>query len=565
MRLKASVLLAVLVVSTFALIMPAGVVHGISGTGNLAELDSVPQPNTVTFSTHNESVIAGSSQVTKVDGVTSSPSGVFAISFAGVVFSGSQFALYISTDGFSSVGSAATDISYGPTFSAFDFTNSSDAWKAVQGGIGLGLTGTFYIGTTKSGTPMVAGPVPMNINSSFTFIKIFDGSRSSVGVAPETLDLQAGLRLSSSSGAAGAAVTVLGGGFHSGAQVNINATYITSSWTGINKTHTVAWITNIPTGSGYFTTASTPMVDAKEVINPIGVGPYTTVPILLFAVDASHHSQVLTTAQKSTRSPAFREFSRGIAMVTSYSSTGTPVDKVDGAYTHGYLYGNDTGSIGTVGSVTVRDMATVNAQVFGKLYIAGNFSYVGQPVTFWIGSSPSTAIQMNTSAPVVANSVGFWNATVTVPVISGGVHAVWIRSNGMYFTVSNDVSGTTTTTTSTSSSTSTSTSTTTSSSTSTTTSTSSVSTTTTSTTTPTSTTTSTTQTTSHSSTTSHTTTSASSTSVPSTTTTSSSSSTSQAASGGISDLEYIVGGSGAVAIVAVASYLFLRGRRPTSV
>ena len=561
MRLKASVLLVVLVVSTFALIMPAGVVHGISGTGNLAELDSVPRPNTVTFPTHNESVIAGSSQVTKVDGVTSSPPGVFAISFTGVVFSGSQFALYISTDGFSSVGSTATDIPYGPTFSAFDFTNSSDAWKAVQGGIGLGLTGTFYIGTTKSGTPMVAGPVPMNINSSFTFIKIFDGSKSSVGVVPETLDLQAGLRLSSSSGAAGTPVTVLGGGFQSGAHVNINATYITSSWTGVNKTHTVAWITNIPTGSGYFTTASTPMVDAKEVINPIGAGPYTTVPILLFVVDASHHSQVLTSAQKSTRSPAFREFSRGIAMVTSYSSTGTPVDKVDGAYTHGYLYGNDTGSIGTVGSVTVRDMATVNAQVFGKLYIAGNFSYVGQPVTFWIGSSPSTAIQMNTSAPVVANSVGFWNATVTVPVISGGVHAVWIRSNGMYFTVSNDVSGTTTTTTSTSSSSSTSTSTTTSSSTSTTTSTSSVSTTTTST----STTTSTTHTTSHSSTTNHSTTSASSTSAASTSTTSSSSSTSQAVSGGISDTEYILGGAGAVAIVAVATYLFLRGRRPTGV
>ncbi len=545
-------LAAVLLASTFALIVPVGVVHGSTGTGQLAAVDSVPNPNTAVIALDNESVIAGSSTVVSIDGVAASPTNIFAISFAGVTFSGSQFQLYMGTNGFASIESS--DIGYGPTFSVADFANSTDTWKSYQGSLGLGLTGTFYIGTTKSGTPMVAGPIAMNISNAYGFIKIFDGSFTSVGVVSGNVVTQpsiANLQVSPSSGPAGTPVQIGGGGFPAGMQVNINATYTTTPWVGSSKAHNVAWITHQSTGSGYFTTASTPMLDTKQVINTKLTGVFPSVLISFFAVNSNHISQVMNPDQVAVGSSVFREYSRGIASVTSYDSTGAPVDTIHGAFTLGVLFGNDTGLTGTVGSITVKDLPTINAKVFGKLYIAGNFSYAGSPVTFWVNTTSTTLIQMNTSAPVMPNSQGFWNATVTVPILSGGLHAVRISNGGVSYLMASIASGTvTTTTTTTSTTTLTST-----------TSTSTTSTTSTSATTctlgPGCTGTTTSSTTSSSTSTITWTVTATSSSASST-----SSSTTQPGGGG-SDYWYLTLGGVAVAMVVIASYVVLRMRRPS--
>ncbi len=555
--LRTLVLVAVLLASTFALAVPVGVVHGSIGTAQLAAVDSVPNPNAAVIALDNESVIAGSSTVVSIDGVAAPPTNIFAISFAGVTFSGSQFQLYMGINGFASIG--GSDVLYGPTFSVADFANSTDSWKSYQGALGLGLTGTFYIGTTKSGTPMVAGPIAMDISDEYGFIKIFDGSLTSVGVVSGNVVTQpsiANLQVSPSSGPAGTPVQIAGGGFPTGIQVNINATYTTTPWVGSSKAHNVAWITHQSTGNGYFTTSATPMLDTKQVINTKVTGVFPSVPISFFAVNTSHVSQVMNPDQVAVGSPVFKEHSRGIASVTSYDSTGAPVDTTHGAFTPGVLFGNDTGSTGTVGSITVKDLPTISAKVFGKLYVAGNFSYVGSPVAFWVNTMSTTFIQMNTSAPVMPNSLGFWNATVTVPILSGGIHVVLISNAGVAYLMTSIASGTVTTTT-TKSSTTTATSTVTSTS-----STSTTSTTSTSTTTCTlgpycpggTTTVSTTS--SSTSTITFTATATSS------STTSTSSSTTQPGNGG-SDYTYLALGGVVVAVAVIASYIVLRMRRPS--
>ncbi len=418
-------------------------------------MNSVPRPSALNIASSNESVIAGSSLVTSKDGVALSPAGVFAIDLAGVTFSGAQFQLYMSTNGFADIGT--NDVQYGPTFNTADFSNTTDAWKAVSGSVGLGKTETFYIGSTRSGVPVVAGPIAIAISGSYHFVKIYDGSTGAVASTLGTVNPQPGLVavfFSTTMGPAGAAVTVSGGGFPANSYVDINATYTTHPWLGVNTTTTVMWIKSVPTGSGSFTAGCTahglyasgtcPMVDTRQVINPSApYGPYVAIPILLFAVNASHPGTVINANQEALNSPVFKEFSRGIAEIVSYSSSGKPVDTTDGALVKGQLYGNDTGTTGTVGSITVKDLPPVKAQVGGTLYIAGNNSYAGSTVTFWIGTRLSTAVEMGSGT--TANAEGFWNTTVTVPPVAGGGQNLWIVNGGVNYTSGSTVSGTITT------------------------------------------------------------------------------------------------------------------------
>ena len=535
------VVVTVLIAAALLSGVSIGGAHASNGSPQIASVNSVPRPTAVTFPAHNESVVVGTSEVVSIDGASVSPPGVFAISFAGLNFSGAQFELYMSADGFAQIGNS--DVRYGPTFNVADFSNATDAWKQVDGSIGPGLTGTFYIGTTESDIPMVAGPIAMNISNAYDFIKIFQGSSSSVVVVggstgTRTLNTFINIQLSSSSGAPGTPVTVTGGGFPAGTAVDINATYETAPWIGSNETHNFTWISGINTENGYFTTGATSMVDTGQVINPQAAGPYTTVPILLFAVNASDPSQVLNAGQKGLGSPVFREFSRGIDSVTSYSSSGQPVDTSDGAYTPGYLYGNGSGTTGPVGPTMVIDMPPVYVQVLGALYIAGSYFDVGQPVTFWVGPSPSDAVEMNTSAPVTPNSTGFWNATVTVPPLTGGPHTVWVENDGVDYTVSNDAPGTITTTTTTTATTTTSSASSTTSS--------ALS----------------TSTTTQSSTTANHATSARSASTGSTSTTAPTSS--EASPGAPVGPEYLAVGVTAVVLLLVVSFVFFRGKRPSN-
>ncbi|MDG6976013.1 MAG: hypothetical protein JRN27_07985 [Nitrososphaerota archaeon] len=460
---------SVALILVFSALLPAvstGTIHASTGNAQIGDVNSVPRPSTLNIASSNESVIAGTSLVISNDGVALSPAGVFAIDLAGVTFSGAQFQLYMSTNGFASIGT--NDVQYGPTFNTADFSNTTDAWKAVSGSIGLGKTETFYIGSTRSGVPVVAGPIAIAISSSYQFVKIYDGSTGAVASTLGIVNPQPGLVavfLSTATGPAGAAVTVSGGGFPINSYVDINATYTTHPWLGVNTTTTVMWIKGVPTGNGSFaagcnaqglyTSGTCPMVDTREVINPSApYGPYVAVPILLFAVNASHPGTVLNPNQEGLNSPVFREFSRGIAEIVSYSSSGKPVDTTDGAFVKDQLYGNDTGTTGTIGSITVKDLPPVKAQVGGTLYIAGNNSYAGSTVTFWIGTRLSTAVEMGSGT--TANAEGFWNTTVTVPPVAGGGQNLWIVNGGVNYTSGSTVSGTTTTSSTTTSSTTTS-------------------------------------------------------------------------------------------------------------
>jgi hypothetical protein len=550
-------LTVILLTSGFLTALTPTVHATITGTPNLGTENSATAPSSFTPATSSLTVIAGTDLVTSLDGSPTVQPALLTVAFNGVTFSGASFYLYMSMDGNAEVSPSLGDIQYAGPFSAAQLSNPTMKEVTSNGA-------TYYYGKdTASNEEVLVGPIPTLINASYQYIKVYDGSCGAPGTftscsgtgvagANELIGSGPGITISPSSGPAGTLVTVNGGSFPVNTKVDIKASYSTAPWVGGNKSNSVLWVTDVSTGSGFFTVTA-PMLDTKQVINPKSTGPFTAVTIALSAVSASNTAQVLNTGQESYGPPSFREFSRGIASVTSFSSSGAPIDTTDGAFTLGYLYGNDSGTTGTVGPVTVRDLPVINVEVFGTLHIAGNFSYVGKPVTFWVGPTPATSVQMNTSAPVVPDSTGSWKATVTIPPLTGGLHSVWILNDGVYYGTSDGVTGTTTTTTS--STTTSITSTTTSiisSSTS-----SSTSTTQITTTTPSASTTLTQSTTTSQLTTTHSTTSTTS----RTSTSSTASSTGTPAGIGNSVFQYALLGVVAFILVLGASFVLIRGRR----
>ncbi|MDG6988958.1 MAG: hypothetical protein JRN21_06770 [Nitrososphaerota archaeon] len=435
MNKTSSILLATLLaLSALLMIIPIAPTYASTGHASLAYVTpNVTHATTVTDATLSENVTAGILNDTVAQNNVATAALPFAIDFShpGVTFSGTQFQLFMSLDGFSHI--SASDVQYGPTFNVADFSNTAPALKAVKGPLGEGITGTWYIGNV-AGTDVVVGPIPLNINSSYNFIKIYDGSTGAVAVTAGTLYPQPGLLLSKTSGAPGTPVAVAGGAFPSGLTVDINYTFSSSGWTGANTTTTGTLISGVSTGSGYFTTAATPMVDAMQVINQKTTNIYTTVPITVFAAnDKASTPYVVDSAEYALNLPVFHEFSRGIASISSYSNAGAFVGA--DAFTLSHLYGNDTGAIGTVGTITIADPAVVDANVFGTLYIAGNNSEVGAPVTFLVGGATASVAKSTamTSVAVTADASGFWNTTVTVPILGLGHHNVWVDQGGVYY------------------------------------------------------------------------------------------------------------------------------------
>ena len=438
MNKTSSILLATLLaLSALLMIIPIAPTYASTGHASLAYVTpNVTHATLVHDATLSENVTAGILNDTVAqNNVATAAAYPFAIDFSnpGVTFSGTQFQLYMSLDGFSHI--SASDVQYGPTFNVADFSHAAPALKAVTGPLGEGITGTWYIGNV-AGTDVVIGPIPLNINSSYNFIKVYDGSTGAVAVTAGTLYPLPGILLSKTSGAPGTPVTVAGGAFPSGLSVDINYTYSSSGWTGANTTTTGTLVKGVSTGSGYFTTAATPMVDVMQVIDQKTTNVYTTVPILVYAAnDKASTPYVVNSAEMALNLPIFHEFSRGLASVSSFDNSGAPVTGGSAAFTANHLYGNDTGATGTVGTTTVVHAPTVNAKVFGTLYIAGNNSEVGAPVTFLVGSATASVVKSTamTSAAVTADANGFWNTTVTVPILSLGHHNLWVDQGGVYY------------------------------------------------------------------------------------------------------------------------------------
>jgi len=300
-----------------------------------------------------------------------------------VTFSGAQFDLYMSKDGYSSLSAGDKLYASGFSVSALSLpypqaTNKTNALlKDDPTTFNLGTKTVFDMNSSTYVTAKVlTGPVPFDITSDYTYVKVFDGSGTLLAVSRQNINILPSFTLSPTSGPAGTTVTLTGTALAANTYYNI---------TYSNDSLAAAQVLSSEEGKVSF---SWPIVDLCNDWNDI---ESETVYIDIW------NNATATFVDEMT----FEEMSRMfIAVETVYDTDGP--------------YGNITYGEGTYISVDV--------DVFGDIDIEGNYWNPQSSVVITVDG-----ITLGTET---TNATGYFATTVVCPILTLGAHNVTVSNGG---------------------------------------------------------------------------------------------------------------------------------------
>src|SRR5579885_2543847 len=315
------------------------VVLASTGTAGLGVVDKpyLNQVSSFTAASASVSVKGGSSTVVAVDG--SPTTGYLVFVLDGVTFSGSQFYLYISKDGLSQISPG--DFRFAGPFNVADLAGSP---KNVTAGYSIG---------TVLRHKLVEGPIPTNLSQGNYYIKVYDGSSTSVAVSAPFIQIVPNLVLSPTSGPAGASVKATGYGYSAGGIVNVSfspkvdtsANVTASSTGGFSYTFT----------AGYLGSVASPMIyHSATTVSPANYQNLT--------VTAKDYTSGLSASGN------YSEYYRDFAYIQSYSPANALQTVTQGP-------GGGT-------PPPYSNASSVNGYVLQKFNIAGDFWNPTQNLTF---------------------------------------------------------------------------------------------------------------------------------------------------------------------------------------
>ncbi len=350
------------------------VVLASTGTAGLGVVDKpyLNQVSSFTAASASVSVKGGSSTVVAVDG--SPTTGYLVFVLDGVTFSGSQFYLYISKDGLSQISPG--DFRFAGPFNVADLAGSQ---KNVTAGYSIG---------TVLGHKLVEGPIPTNLSQGNYYIKVYDGSSTSVAVSAPYIKIVPNIVLSPTSGPAGATVTISGYGFTSGGVVNITYSPKVNTSVKVNASTTGQFTYSFQ--AGYLGSSSSPMI----YMSPSTLSPANFLTLTVTANDTT--SALLASA-------TYNEFYRNFVYINSFDPAGnlqTPTAPFAGTFPP---WPNAT---------------SVNGYVKQEFDVAGNFWNPTTNLTFTWDGTPIAPFASG-GAP---NATGYWWANFTLPVSALGNH-----------------------------------------------------------------------------------------------------------------------------------------------
>ncbi|MEM2104662.1 MAG: methyl-accepting chemotaxis protein [Candidatus Bathyarchaeia archaeon] len=384
-KILAIAIVAVLVLSVLA---PFSVVMASTGHPKLGAVDDRTNPTAIQLADYNVSIPAGTDVVELVDG--SSPTGdYFAIVFYDtsplVTFSGAQFDLYISKDGYSQI--SADDKCYASAFYVSDLESSPLKKVTKTNALLKGGKADFYIGKFSTYKVLV-GPVPFDITADYKFIKIYDGVVTSVAVSAQTIVILPSLELTPTSGPAGRTVTLKGTALQSNKLLNL-------TYGATPNTNVIAQVTTDEYGKFTYSWA---IKDLKAEFTGTNIAiPYDPVDIYVWYNATGALVDQLT----------YNEYERAFVQLKSvkYGDVAQPFSNL---YTGS---GNDT--------------LTVDVYVADKLVVAGSWWNPTSDISFTVGT-----ISLGTAA---ANATGFFNITLTIPELASGSHTVKVSNAGVLY------------------------------------------------------------------------------------------------------------------------------------
>ncbi len=289
----------------------------------------------------------------------------------GVTWSGGQFYLIFSTNGFSDT----TGTPYSPTFDLVNLTETT-------------FVSTYKnsLGTWNIGSDWVNGSIPLNIAGGNYFIKAFDGLSTAVAVTDTAIVVVGTFQVVPSSGPGGAALTLKAFAFGTNALANITYYNTTAPFNLIPVANLVQ-----ADALGQFN-YSLAAPDLKQLVTPAGDQPVVPTPIIFNANYTAGDGYNAT----------YNENPRGLKQISTTDTGGIATN----------LYGNATN-------------AGISRQVGQTVRIAGRNFYPGTVSFLWDGV---TVINTTT-----ASGTGSFNTTITVPVSAVGLHWVVIQDAGVSF------------------------------------------------------------------------------------------------------------------------------------
>jgi prefoldin subunit 5 len=455
-------LLSLLALSAFLVIIPVAVHATITGTPILAA-NEFPDGSGLDLlangaSPYTINVTAGTSLVSAVDYplYTGTPLGYFEITTSGVTFSGANIYLYLSMNGNAEINNALGDVFYAGPFPAVDLVHSPPLGFTSKGVLSptacaADPTSCYWVGTDFSGHPGITGAIPININASYQFEKLYDGSCGAPTTAPsfsctgtgvagakETLNILPGIILTPTTGPAGLMVEVEGGGFTAGQHVNITYQYSYTNWHGVTSAKHGTWVSGIiaisspSAGTEGTFTKTAPMLDTKQPYDTAAGATVDsgTVPILFAAYQPGHISTqvLLDPIEYASNLPVYTEIDRVFNQISSYfQGANVEIDPVG-------VYGNDTTTSGAndlspYGSTSLSNVP-LDVYVTGSIGINGSYTYAGANVTVTISGHTGTV-----GSTVSSTSTGAYILNVTVPTdLVIGLHIVSVTDKGVTYT-----------------------------------------------------------------------------------------------------------------------------------
>jgi PKD repeat protein len=278
--------------------------------------------------------------------------------FGGVTWSGAQFYLLTSSNGFAQINNSTQ---YSPTFTVADLTQ-----------LATFATYTNVNGTWNVGMNWVNGSIPLNLAGGNYYIKAFDGSAASVAVTGTYVTIAGGLQLSPVSGPV-SNITLTGHAF--GANSLANLTYYNT--TGTNQVPIAYLVPTDAQGQFNYTVA---VPDLLELVTPTGDQAPKFTTIVFNAKDSLGEANA-----------TYNEFARGLKQIESQPAIG--------------LWGNATDF-----SATVVKQVGQTIRLVGKYFYPSVVNVFLDSTTF-IGTTVANAtgdFDVNVTVPNGALTGSHW-------------------------------------------------------------------------------------------------------------------------------------------------------------
>jgi hypothetical protein len=321
------------------------------------------------------SIQGGSSIAIFVDGAAPNVSPVyFAMNLTGVNFSGSQFYLYLSQNGLSQISSG--DIQFAGPFSVSSLSGGPE------------LVNGYYIGKSGS-TEYISGPLPYGEPGGTYYIKIYDGSSSSVSVSQQVVNILPTIEISPASGPAGTPVILTGYGFSPNGIVNITVQNSTTS--PVRLYYTVNVTAN---SEGSFTWS---VSNSSTFVAPDFGKVFNGSPVVQPEGRLYYGAYDWKTGYRSFAQP-FSEYFREFLYVQSYD----PITKTYLVPSGSSPWGNGT---------------SIVAFTYQELNLTGNYFNPKSGVAFTLGGKGIAPTYFKAE-----NGTGYFVANFTVPDLPAGYY-----------------------------------------------------------------------------------------------------------------------------------------------